>query len=97
MFTVCPKCALTLVVTAEDLRIARGYVRCATCSSVFNALAQLREDRQSSRGAGAAETPPGPPAGAPARKGAAASPAAPPRGERHPPPPPRGFAGGARP
>ncbi|MGH8276405.1 MAG: MJ0042-type zinc finger domain-containing protein, partial [Steroidobacteraceae bacterium] len=41
MFTVCPKCALTLVVTAADLRVAQGYVRCGRCSSVFNALAQL--------------------------------------------------------
>ncbi len=43
MFTVCPKCALTLVVTAADLRIAQGYVRCGRCSSVFNALARLSE------------------------------------------------------
>jgi predicted Zn finger-like uncharacterized protein len=45
MFTVCPKCALTLAVTAADLRIAQGYVRCGRCSSVFNALARLSEDR----------------------------------------------------
>src|SRR6202048_2597619 len=45
MFTVCPKCALTLVVTAEDLRVAQGYVRCGRCSSVFNALARLAEER----------------------------------------------------
>jgi len=45
MFTVCPKCALTLVVTAADLRVAQGYVRCGRCSSVFNALAQLSDDR----------------------------------------------------
>src|SRR6267378_2545050 len=48
MFTVCPKCALTLVVTTEDLRIAQGYVRCGRCSSVFNALARLAEDRGTS-------------------------------------------------
>jgi predicted Zn finger-like uncharacterized protein len=47
MFTVCPKCALTLVVTAADLRIAQGYVRCGRCSSVFNALARLSDERQS--------------------------------------------------
>src|SRR5437764_13300133 len=41
MFTVCPKCALTLAVTTEDLRVAQGYVRCGRCSSVFNALARL--------------------------------------------------------
>jgi predicted Zn finger-like uncharacterized protein len=45
MFTVCPKCALTLVVTAGDLRVAQGYVRCGRCSNVFNALARLSEDR----------------------------------------------------
>jgi predicted Zn finger-like uncharacterized protein len=44
MFTVCPKCALTLVVTAVDLRIAQGYVRCGRCLNVFNALARLSED-----------------------------------------------------
>jgi predicted Zn finger-like uncharacterized protein len=46
MFTVCPKCALTLAVTAADLRVAQGYVRCGRCSSVFNALARLTEERQ---------------------------------------------------
>jgi predicted Zn finger-like uncharacterized protein len=45
MFTVCPKCALTLVVTAGDLRIAQGYVRCGRCLNVFNALARLSEER----------------------------------------------------
>jgi len=53
MFTVCPKCALTLAVTAADLRVAQGYVRCGRCSSVFNALARLTEERQ----AGAAAEP----------------------------------------
>jgi predicted Zn finger-like uncharacterized protein len=45
VFTVCPKCALTLVVTAADLRVAQGYVRCGRCSNVFNALARLSEDK----------------------------------------------------
>src|SRR5215469_4251458 len=59
MFTVCPKCALTLVVTAADLRVAQGYVRCGRCSSVFNALAQLSDERAAAmRGA---ETPPAKP------------------------------------
>src|SRR5579864_6907308 len=53
MFTVCPKCALTLVVTAADLRVAQGYVRCGRCSNVFNALARLSDDRQSGSSAGA--------------------------------------------
>ncbi|HYL04188.1 MAG TPA: zinc-ribbon and DUF3426 domain-containing protein [Steroidobacteraceae bacterium] len=60
MFTVCPKCALTLVVTAADLRVAQGYVRCGRCSSVFNALAQLSEERQAAS-AGAEPTPRPPP------------------------------------
>ena len=51
MFTVCPKCALTLVVTAADLRVAQGYVRCGRCSSVFNALAQLSDERAAARAA----------------------------------------------
>ena len=72
MFTVCPKCALTLVVTAADLRIAQGYVRCGRCSSVFNALARLSE-RQSP------DTPGAPPeetvaAAVPARETPAANP-----------------------
>lgn len=45
MFTVCPKCALTLAVTATDLRVAQGYVRCGRCLNVFNALARLSEER----------------------------------------------------
>jgi predicted Zn finger-like uncharacterized protein len=61
MFTVCPKCALTLVVTAADLRVAQGYVRCGRCSSVFNALAQLTDDRSATAAgdsAASAEEPP---------------------------------------
>ncbi len=54
MLTVCPKCALSLAVTAEDLRVAHGYVRCGRCSSVFNALARLSEERQPPEAAEAA-------------------------------------------
>jgi predicted Zn finger-like uncharacterized protein len=63
MFTVCPKCALTLVVTAADLRVAQGYVRCGRCSNVFNALARLSEDRQAAVAAAqaTAATAPAPP------------------------------------
>jgi predicted Zn finger-like uncharacterized protein len=60
MFTVCPKCALTLIVTAADLRVAQGYVRCGRCSSVFNALAQLSDERGAARGAEAASPEPEP-------------------------------------
>src|SRR5689334_14283334 len=58
MFTVCPKCALTLVVTAADLRVAQGYVRCGRCSNVFNALSRLSEDRQAGSAAAQAQASP---------------------------------------
>ncbi len=44
MFTVCPKCTLTLAVTAADLRAGQGYVRCGRCANVFNALLGLSEE-----------------------------------------------------
>src|ERR1700758_4763729 len=62
MFTTCPKCSLKLVVTAADLRVAQGYVRCGRCSNVFNALARLSEDRQ-------AAAPPAVPQPQPGSKG----------------------------
>jgi predicted Zn finger-like uncharacterized protein len=81
MFTVCPKCALTLVVTAADLRVAQGYVRCGRCSSVFNALAQLSDERQAAGSGTAAAAPPAPQT--------APSPTAPPDTRTERPPPPR--------
>jgi predicted Zn finger-like uncharacterized protein len=51
MFTTCPKCALNLAITAADLRIGQGYVRCGRCANVFNALVGLADD-------GEAVTPP---------------------------------------
>jgi predicted Zn finger-like uncharacterized protein len=77
MFTVCPKCALTLVVTAADLRVAQGYVRCGRCSSVFNALAQLSDERAAAAAASRAP-PPGPPPDGPAEPQATKSMQAPP-------------------
>jgi len=47
MFTVCPKCTLTLAVTATDLRVGQGYVRCGRCANVFNALLGLSEEPDS--------------------------------------------------
>ncbi|MEZ5498430.1 MAG: zinc-ribbon and DUF3426 domain-containing protein [Steroidobacteraceae bacterium] len=44
MYTICPKCALTLALTAADLRAGRGYVRCGRCVSVFNALPSLHDE-----------------------------------------------------
>jgi len=89
MLTICPKCALTLLVTAEDLRVAQGYVRCGRCSSVFNALARLTEERQE---------PEGPPESAPTQPSVEESPASAPtsaasapaqarEGDAPPPPP----------
>jgi predicted Zn finger-like uncharacterized protein len=43
MLTVCPKCTLTLAVSAGDLRVGQGYVRCGRCTTVFNALLSLRD------------------------------------------------------
>ena len=50
MFTLCPKCALTLIVTAADLRAGQGYVRCGRCSNVFNALVSLSDERETVAG-----------------------------------------------
>jgi predicted Zn finger-like uncharacterized protein len=44
MITICPQCALPLSVTAADLRIAQGSVRCGRCAAVFNALASLQDE-----------------------------------------------------
>ena len=44
MFTVCPKCGLTLAITVRDLRAAQGHVRCGRCQNVFNALDSLTEE-----------------------------------------------------
>lgn len=57
MFTVCPKCALTLAVTAADLRVGQGYVRCGRCASVFNALAGLHDEAAKKAAAPAAALP----------------------------------------
>src|SRR6184192_5366 len=89
MFTVCPKCALTLVVSAEDLRVAQGYVRCGRCSSVFNALARLTEEGQIA--AESLETEPPAPAASPTPASALTSAATVPARAREndaPPPPP---------
>lgn len=57
MFTVCPKCALTLAVTAGDLRTGQGYVRCGRCASVFNALVSLSDDSPAADAAPASVSP----------------------------------------
>lgn len=40
MYSQCPECQARFRVTADDLRAARGTVRCGRCGSAFDALAQ---------------------------------------------------------
>ncbi len=56
MYTTCPNCKLTLLVTASDLRVGLGYVRCGRCSNVFNALINLAEARDVPADAGTPES-----------------------------------------
>ena len=58
MYTVCPKCALPLAVTAADLRAGQGYVRCGRCANVFNALLRLSEESVLARDGNDAEPSP---------------------------------------
>jgi predicted Zn finger-like uncharacterized protein len=52
MYTACPNCTLTLLVTAADLRAGQGYVRCGRCTSVFNALVSLTDEHDKETGTG---------------------------------------------
>lgn len=45
MYTRCPECATVFRVTAEQLRMAHGDVRCGNCSKSFNALLSLMDER----------------------------------------------------
>jgi len=56
MFTTCPNCKLHLAVTALDLRVGQGYVRCGRCDKVFNALLSLAEDVDRDKQSGAVAT-----------------------------------------
>ncbi len=56
MFTNCPACHMNLAVTAADLRIGQGYVRCGRCERVFNALLTLAEDLDGDQHSGLAAT-----------------------------------------
>ena len=56
MITICPQCQLSLAVSAADLRVAQGHVRCGRCASVFNALVTLFDSEAD------AVPPPPPPA-----------------------------------
>ncbi|MGB5104522.1 MAG: DUF3426 domain-containing protein [Steroidobacteraceae bacterium] len=43
MYSQCPECQARFRVTADDLRAARGTVRCGRCGSAFDALAGLSD------------------------------------------------------
>lgn len=43
MFTQCPECHHTQTLTIEQLRESRGMIRCANCSTPFDALQRLSE------------------------------------------------------
>jgi predicted Zn finger-like uncharacterized protein len=93
LFTVCPKCTLTLVVTTVDLRAGQGYVRCGRCANVFNALVALREGDPSGGTSDSAsrrlsETAPKPPAQPAMGSGVADEPEPPPGPEPEPEPEP---------
>jgi predicted Zn finger-like uncharacterized protein len=45
MYTTCPNCTLILALTANDLRVGQGFVRCGRCGRVFNALISLTEEQ----------------------------------------------------
>ncbi len=45
MLTRCPECSTSFRVTAEQLRLAQGAVRCGNCEAVFDALTTLTEDQ----------------------------------------------------
>lgn len=44
MFTCCPQCSTVFRVTANQLRAARGDVRCGNCAHVFNAMESLADE-----------------------------------------------------
>lgn len=44
MYAQCPHCETVFRLRAEQLRVARGQVRCSRCNNIFDALHTLRED-----------------------------------------------------
>ena len=43
MYTQCPECETTFKLSADDLRRAKGKVRCGECDQIFNALDYLAD------------------------------------------------------
>jgi predicted Zn finger-like uncharacterized protein len=56
MSTTCPACRSHLAVSAVDLRVGQGYVRCGRCDRVFNALITLVDDLEEDEQSGLAAT-----------------------------------------
>ena len=46
MLIRCPECSVSFRVTAEQLRLAQGAVRCGNCETVFNAVTTLSKDQR---------------------------------------------------
>ncbi len=44
MYTSCPECGTVYRITAAELRLADGMVRCGECPATFNALASLSDE-----------------------------------------------------
>jgi predicted Zn finger-like uncharacterized protein len=47
MFATCPRCSLKLGLSAGELRLGQGQVRCGGCGNVFNALSSLTDEGES--------------------------------------------------
>lgn len=60
VLTKCPQCATVFRVSAEQLRVAGGWVRCGRCSTEFNAIAKLTDSREDRAAAIALEDGPTP-------------------------------------
>lgn len=57
MFTCCPQCSTVFRVTANQLRAARGDVRCGNCAHVFNAMESLVDELPKIREVAANDSP----------------------------------------
>lgn len=60
VLTKCPQCGTVFRVSAEQLRVAGGWVRCGRCSTEFNAIAKLTDSRADREAAIALEDGPSP-------------------------------------
>jgi len=44
MYTNCPECGTVFRISANELRVAEGHVRCGHCSATFNAIPTLADE-----------------------------------------------------